>query len=178
MKASTPYIIIGAAVVIAFGIYVISQTPKTSAGGSASTTFLAVGEQAPDFSVQTIDGKQFSLANHKGKPIILFAMFGGCGECIPVGQALNQIQKDYAAKGVSVVAIDILNGEPVSTLQQYRDYIKADFPLVSYDQSVVQAYNLTAPEITYIIDKNGNIADINQGALNYQQYKDELDEII
>lgn len=178
MKMLTPYIIVIAGIVVAFGIYAVSKTVAIPAVSSASAAVLTVGKPAPDFNVQSIDGKQFSLAEHKGKSVIIFGMFGGCGECIPVGQTLNKIEQDYAAKGVSVIAIDILNGEPISTLQQYGDYIKADFPLVSYDASVVNAYNLTAPEITYVIDKNGTIADINQNALNYQQYKDELDKII
>ncbi len=178
MKTKLPHIIIVAGVIVAFGIYAASKTATTPAVSSASAAVLTVGKPAPDFNVQSIDGKPFSLAEHKGKTVIIFGMFGGCGECIPVGQTLNKIEQDYAAKGVSVVAIDILNGEPTSTLQQYGDYINADFPLVSYDASVVHAYNLTAPEITYVIDKNGNIAYINQSALSYQQYKAELDKII
>jgi cytochrome c biogenesis protein CcmG/thiol:disulfide interchange protein DsbE len=144
-----------------------------------STTNLSaieVGKPAPDFSVQTIDGQQFSLAAHKGKPVIMFAMFGGCGECIPVGQTLNQIQKDYAARGMSVIAIDILENEPTSTLEQYRDFVQAKFPLVSYNEHVVRAYRLTAPEITYVIDKNGNIAYINQKGLSYEQYKQQIEK--
>lgn len=141
-------------------------------------TAVNVGRPAPDFSLKDIDGQQFSLAAHKGKPVIIFAMFGGCGECIPVGQTLAQIQKDYAAQGVSVVAVDILNGEPVSTLQQYRDFAKANFPLISYDAAVVQAYQLSAPEITYVIDRNGNIVFINRNALNYDQYKEQLEKIL
>jgi len=144
-----------------------------------STTNLSaieVGKPAPDFNVQTIDGQQFSLADHKGKPVIIFAMFGGCGECIPVGQILNQIQKDYAARGFTVVAVDILKGEPISTLEQYRDFVQAKFLFVSYNENVVQAYQLTAPEITYVIDKNGNIAYINQKGLSYEQYKQQIEK--
>ncbi|MDE1925412.1 MAG: TlpA family protein disulfide reductase [Patescibacteria group bacterium] len=178
MKVSTSYIIIAVGIVVSFGIYATAHVQKYSTSNSSVAVSLAVGELAPSFTVQSIDGKSFSLAEHKGKPVIIFGMFGGCGECIPTGETLNKIQKDYAAKGVSVLAIDILNGEPLSTLEQYRDYIKADFPLVVYSDSVVRAYNLTAPEITYVIDANGNIADINLSALNYQQYKDELDKII
>ncbi len=156
------------------GLFSVGVSQQSPAANSA----LGVGKPAPDFSVQAIDGQQFSLAAHKGKPVIIFAMFGGCGECIPVGQTLNQIQKDYAAQGVSVIGVDILNGEQTSTLQQYSDYINATFPFVSYDASVVQAYQLTAPETTYVIDKNGNIADVNHAALSYDQYKQELDKIL
>lgn len=167
-------------VVIAIGgIYLAlkkSQSSSLSSNATEVSDSLAVGKPAPNFDVQTIDGQRFSLADHKGTPVIVFAMFGGCGECIPVGQTLNQIQKDYASRGVAVVAVDILKGEPTNTLQQYRDYIQAKFPFVSYDENVVQTYRLTAPEITYVIDKNGNIASINQKGLSYEEYKQQIEK--
>lgn len=169
--------IIGLAVMLAVGgAYAVLRNTKPTITTSSTATVLS--KPAPDFNVQTIDGQQFSLAAHKGKPVIVFAMFGGCGECIPVGQTLSKIQKDYAAQGVSVVAIDILKGEPVSVLEQYRSDSKVSFPLVSYDEAVVNAYKLTAPEITYVIDKNGSIASINQSALSYEQYKQQVEQAL
>lgn len=166
--------IVAIAVLVVVGIVASTNvTPSTQTSAS-----LAIGKPAPDFTVQSIDGTQFSLAAHRGKPVIVFGMFGGCADCIPVGQTLNQIQKDFAAQGVSVVALDVLNGESTSTLQAYGDYIKADFPLVTYNGSVIKAYNLMAPEITYVIDKNGNIADINSQALTYEQYKEQINKIL
>jgi len=178
-KPKNLLIIILAIVIAIGGVYLAlrkSQSSSYSSNVTEVSNSLAVGKPAPDFSVQTIDGQQFSLADHKGKPVIIFAMFGGCGECIPVGQTLNQIQTDYASRGVTVVAVDILKGEPTNTLQQYRDYIQAKFPFVSYDENIVQAYRLTAPEITYVIDKNGSIAYINQRGLSYEEYKEQLEK--
>lgn len=164
------------------GVYLVLHKAQTTTTSTSSTlTNLAtpaLGKPAPDFNVQTIDGQQFSLAAHKGRPVIIFAMFGGCGECIPVGQTLNQVQKDFSNQGVSVVAIDILKGEPTSVLEQYRSDAKATFPLVSYDANVVNTYKLTAPEITYVIDKNGNVAFVNQNALSYDQYKQQVEEVL
>lgn len=174
-------LVIGLAIVVVFGggylaLHKTRSTNPSTANKQADSTLVSVGKPAPDFTVQTIDGQQFSLAAHKGKPVILFAMFGGCGDCIPVGQTLNQVQSNFTAQGVTIVAIDILNGEPTSVLEQYRSETKAAFPLVSYDSSVVNAYKLTAPEITYVIDKNGNIAFVNQNALSYGQYKKQVEE--
>lgn len=176
MSRKTILTVILVVLLAAGGVYAVLRNTKPTT--STSSTATALSKPAPDFDVKTIDGQQFSLAAHKGKPVIVFAMFGGCGDCIPVGQTLSQIQNDYAAKGVSVVAMDILKGEPVSVLEQYRSDIKASFKLVSYDENVVKAYKLTAPEITYVIDKNGNIANVNQSALNYEQYKQQVEQAL
>ena len=171
-------VIIGLIMLVAIGgIYLVLHKPKATSTPSYNSA-TALGRPAPDFSIQTIDGQQFSLAAHKGKPVIVFAMFGGCGECIPVGKTLNQVQKDFSSQGVTVIAIDILKGEPTSVLEQYRSDTKAVFPLVSYDANVVNTYKLTAPEITYIIDKNGVVANINQNALSYDQYKQQIERAL
>lgn len=182
MSYKKPLIISLAIVIIFGGSYLAlhqthSATPSI-ANKQANSTLVSVGKPAPDFSVRTIDGQQFSLSAHKGKPVIVFAMFGGCGDCIPVGQTLSQIQSNLASKGVTVIAIDILKGEPVSALEQYRSDTKSDFPLVSYDAEVVNTYKLTAPEITYVIDKNGTVAYVNQSALSYNQYKQQVEQAL
>lgn len=183
MSYKKKLLIIGIAIVVVVGgDYLVLHKPQSTtlstASKSTNSTLVSVNKPAPDFNVQTIDGQQFSLAAHKGKPVIIFAMFGGCGECIPVGQTLNQVQKDLSGQGVTVVAIDILKGEPTGVLEQYRSDTKAVFPLVSYDANVVNAYKLTAPEITYVIDKNGNIAFINQNGLSYDQYKQQVEQAL
>lgn len=182
MKYKRPLIIAFAAIVVIGGGYLALHKPQSTTLSTSSQltngTTAIVNKPAPDFTVQTIDGQQFSLAAHKGKPVIVFAMFGGCGECIPVGQTLNQVQKDFASQGVTVVAMDILKDEPTSVLEQYRSDAKTSFQLVSYNEKVVNAYKLTAPEITYVIDKNGNVAYVNQNALSYDQYRQQVEQAL
>jgi peroxiredoxin Q/BCP len=43
--------------------------PVSAAGG------LKVGEVAPPFSLQGSDGKQYTLANYKGKQVVVLAWF-------------------------------------------------------------------------------------------------------
>ena len=150
------------------------QSSATASNTLAKGGVATLNKPAPKFSLKTIDGQQFSLFAHRGKPVIIFAMFGGCGECIPVGQTLNRIQKDFASKGLVVIAVDIVKGEPISVLEQYRSYIQASFQFASYDAGIAKAYKLTAPEITYVIDKNGIVVFINKKGLSYKQYKQQV----
>ncbi len=154
------------------------QSTNTSSSPSTSTSVTPAGKLAPDFTLKTLDGQQFSLAAHKGKPVILLGVFGGCGECIPIGKTLAQIQADFAAQGVSVIAVDILKGEPASVLEQYGKTIKANFPLADYNADVVNAYKLDAPEISYVIDKNGNIANMNRKTLSYEEFKKQVEKAL
>lgn len=152
----------------------LQQFSAAAVSALAKDGVAALNKPAPKFNLKTIDGQIFSLAAHRGKPVIIFAMFGGCGECVPVGRTLNRIQKEFAAKGLVIVAFDILKGEPTSVLEQYRSYIHAGFQFISYDAGLANAYKLTAPEITYVIDKNGIVVFINRKALSYKLYRQQV----
>ena len=78
----------------------------TCATFGADHEILAIGSKAPDFKLPGIDGKTYSLASFKDAKIL--AIVFTCNHC-PTAQAyedrLIQLKKDYAAKGVALVAI-------------------------------------------------------------------------
>lgn len=67
---------------------------------------LPIGNKAPDFKLPGIDGKTYSLSSFKNAKIL--AIVFTCNHC-PTAQAyedrLIQLKKDYASKGVVLVAI-------------------------------------------------------------------------
>ncbi len=66
-----------------------------------------IGSRAPDFNLPGVDGKDHSLTLYKDKKVVV-VMFT-CNHC-PYVQAyedrLMGIQRDYAAKGVQLIAIN------------------------------------------------------------------------
>ena len=68
---------------------------------------LPIGSAAPDFSLPAVDGKTYSLASFKDKPILVVAFW--CNHC-PYVQAWEDrtiaVQKDFAGKGVQFVMIN------------------------------------------------------------------------
>ena len=68
---------------------------------------LAIGSEAPDFRLPAIDGKTYTLASFKDARVLVVVFM--CNHC-PTSQAYEnriiQLTKDYAARGVRVVAIN------------------------------------------------------------------------
>ena len=68
---------------------------------------LSVGQTAIDFHLPGVDGKAHSLGDYKEKRILALTFW--CNHC-PYVQAWEQrvieVQRDYAAKGVQVIAIN------------------------------------------------------------------------
>jgi peroxiredoxin len=158
-----------------------------------ATNNLKIGSTAPDFNLEGIDGKKYSLSSFEDKKalIIIFS----CNHC-PYVQAyecrIKQIQEDYKNKGVTVVAIN--SNEDVNYPDDSFDNMKKRaneqkfnfLYLRDEDQSVARAYDAThTPEI-FLFDKerklifHGKIDDNWQEPNKVQNHylKNALDELL
>ncbi|HXB91228.1 MAG TPA: redoxin family protein [Puia sp.] len=67
---------------------------------------LAIGADAPDFSLPATDGKMYSLASfHTAKVLVIVFTCNHCPTAQAYEDRLIQLTKDYSNKGVAVVAI-------------------------------------------------------------------------
>lgn len=150
-------------------------------------TTLAIGANAPDFSLPGVDGKTYTLSSFKNAKIL--AIVFTCNHC-PTAQAYEeriiQLTKDYSDKRVAVVAISPndpksvnLNELGYTDLSDSYDEMKIrakqkgyNFPYL-YDgetQSVSKAYGPVATPHIFIFDKNrklvyqGRIDDVENPA--------------
>lgn len=132
---------------------------------------LAIGSYAPAFSLKGVDGKMYSLASFKNAKVLVIVFT--CNHC-PTAQAyedrLIQLKKDFADKGVAVVAI--MPNDPRSITLNELDYsdmsdsykemkLRAkekqfNFPYL-YDgdsQEVSKAYGPATTPHVFIFDSN------------------------
>ncbi|MGK9368595.1 thioredoxin family protein [Melioribacter sp. Ez-97] len=157
-----------------------------------ATETLKLGSEAPDFSLEGVDGKTYSLENFKDKDalIVIFS----CNHC-PYVKAYEdriiKIQEDYAPR-VQVVAInsnDDVN-YPEDSFEEMKKRAaekKFNFPYLRDEtQEVAKAYGAThTPEI-FLFDKSrqlrfhGKIDDNWQdpSAVKQNYLRDALDELL
>ena len=77
------------------------------AGDEAQTTLVKVGDNAPDFTCQTLSGNEFSLSGQKGKVVLVNFFATWCGPCMEEMPHLEkQIFQTYGnQKDFALVAI-------------------------------------------------------------------------
>ncbi|MFO7444754.1 MAG: thioredoxin family protein [Ignavibacteriaceae bacterium] len=132
---------------------------------------LKIGEQAPDFNLPGVDGKNYSLNTFRSKKalIVIFS----CNHC-PYVQAYEErikaIQKDYADKGTAVAAISSNDDSqyPEDSFDEMKKRAKErefNFPyLRDEDQTIAKAYGAThTPEI-FLFDSQRKL--IYQGKID------------
>jgi peroxiredoxin len=64
------------------------------------------GKPAPDFTLEMLDGTKVTLSDLKGSVVVLDFWATWCGPCIISLPKLQKIDKEFAAKGVKVFAVN------------------------------------------------------------------------
>ena len=125
---------------------------------------LDLGAKAPDFDLPGVDGKAYSLGSFKDKPVLVVIF--SCNHC-PYVKAYEErmvsIQKDYAGKGVQLVAINS-NDEKAYPEDGFPEMVKRakergfNFPYVRDEsQKVVEAYGGVCTPHVFAFDASRNL---------------------
>ncbi len=144
-------------IILAIILSLVLLLAGCSAGSEPLTPSMArVGEPAPDFKLENLDGQSVSLSDLRGKPILLNFWATWCPPCRAEMPFLQQIYEEWSDKGLVLLAIDI--GEGPSQIKEFLEANNLSLPvLLDSNKSVAQKYNITAIPTTFFIDKDGII---------------------
>jgi len=145
---------------------------------SSSTQGVEVGDLAPDFQLQNLDGQTISLGNLRGKPVLINFWATWCGPCRGEMPYIQEIYEEWTNKGLVVLTINM--GESSSKAEEFRQSYNLSFTvLLDAKQDVAQKYNIQYIPTTFFLDKDGIIQDKVIGAFqNKTQIENRLSEIM
>ncbi|GER87258.1 alkyl hydroperoxide reductase [Dictyobacter vulcani] len=118
-----------------------------------------IGKAAPSFALSTINGnnKSVSLADYKGKPVIINFWASWCDPCVRETPFLQRSWPDLQSKGIELLGVD--GGEPSSAgikfLQKYGVGYTNVADTVGGDTLI--SYGVTNKPETFFIDRNGKV---------------------
>ncbi len=123
---------------------------------------------APDFVLKDIHGKPVSLAQFKGKPVLLNFWATWCGPCkeeLPSMQRMHEAANKNGGFHIIAISIDRFNMKKVN---QYAENLNLTFPiLVDPDRSVRKSYFIRGLPTSYLIDAEGKLRGFVSGARNW-----------
>jgi len=120
---------------------------------------LVAGAKFPDFETKDLDGKPLSLANYKGKIVLIDFWATWCGPCLNELPNVIKAYGKYHDKGFEIIGISLDDSEP-----KLRSFLKDRNMTWSqyYDGSrwknkLAQKYGVQAIHATFLLDEEGRI---------------------
>ena len=139
------------------------------------------GDPAINFTLDSLKGDAFTLADHAGKVVVVDFWATWCPPCVAGLPVVSSVTKEYASKGVVFVAVDLQ--EDRETVEKFMDKQKWDFP-VAFDSKAetANAYGVTGIPHSVIIDKKGVVRHVHIGFGGAEEYeanlRKELDALV
>jgi peroxiredoxin len=123
--------------------------------------------KAPNFTLQTLDGKTVSLKDYAGKRVVVNFWATWCDFCKAEMPYIQAIDNKYARSGLVVLAVSC--GDNANQVKDFvvNTNLKLTV-LLDPSQSVVYQYCIDALPLTLFIDPKGIIVDYQRGAFNDQ----------
>jgi len=133
----------------------IINNPKTETGPE-------VGKVAPDFTLETIDGKSISLNDFRGKTVLLNFWMSTCDACVSELPYLQTASDNITGKQAVILTVNC--GESSQAVHSVIDRLKPSFPvLLDPEGTVCTEYKRGAPT-AFLIDSSGTIQVIKDDA--------------
>ncbi len=112
---------------------------------------------APDFTVQDAEGREHSLSDFLGKPVVLNFWASWCPPCKAEMPEFNQVFEEQGEE-VQFLMVDLVDGmrETREKGAKYVEEMGFTFPVFfDMDQSAAYAYGVATIPTTYFIDAEG-----------------------
>lgn len=120
-------------------------------------------EAAPRFSAKTLDGERYTNASLAGKPVLIQFWATWCPKCRGDQSAVDDVTRDYADKGLVVLAVDV--GESKRTVKGYLGRSPRLCKIVANEDTNLPAvFSAKVYPLYVLIDKDGNVAGTQRGA--------------
>lgn len=129
---------------------------KLNIGQMTAFVFKKTPEALPEISFTDAAGKPMTLADFKGRTVLLNLWATWCGPCRKEMPDLDKLQKDLGSPSFEVVALSV-DRQGVETARKFLDSIKVEHLKLYIDATARAASTLRAVGMptTILIDKDG-----------------------
>ena len=122
------------------------------------------GKAAPTFVLTTLDGKKVSLADYKGRPVLVNFWATWCAPCKLEMPWFEEFRKQYGPQGFEILGItdDVDAGKDVIAKAVQKTGVT--YPILLSDDKIDKAYGATDYlPMSFYVDKNGVVVEETAG---------------
>ncbi|MBQ8957845.1 MAG: TlpA family protein disulfide reductase [Bacteroidales bacterium] len=131
---------------------------------------LKEGEVVPQWTLESLDGDSVSLADLKGKVVLLDFFYKSCGPCVAAMPYLQRLHEQYKDKGFVVVGID-----PFDTKEELFEFLEKrgiTYTILFCNKELPTQYHVDGYPNLFLLDREGKLIQL------YSGYRQKLNEWI
>lgn len=163
------------------GVWVGINAAETDDNTSANSLEPApvAGHPAPDFTLKTPDGREISLSDFKGRPVIINFWATWCGPCRVEMPHLQAAYEAHQKDGLVVLGVNLTERDNPTDIPDFLAEFGLTFPVV-LDESgnVAKTYRIFGQPASVFVDRKGVIHQVFQGPVNEQFINDSVAELL
>ncbi len=135
-----------------------------------------IGNQAPDFELQTLDGKTMKLADLRGKAVLLNFWATWCEPCKIEIPWFVELQKQYGPQGFQIVGV-AMDEDSNEEVAKFAQKMSINYPIVLGKESVEQSYGgVGVLPVTFFVDRDGKLIAREFGLQSRSVFVDHINQ--
>jgi peroxiredoxin len=133
---------------------------------------------APSFSLKDADGRTVTLADYKGKVVLLNFWATWCGPCKIEIPWFADFEQKYKDRGFAVLGV-AMDEEGWEIVKPYIAKNKVNYRILVGDDTTAQMYGgVESLPTTFMIDSSGRIASTHVGLVSKSDYENEIVQLL
>src|SRR5437588_3484764 len=152
-----PLALVVVAVVVAGMLFVGFRMARRS--GVSAAPRITQATVAPDFSLESLDGKNMRLSDLRGKAVLLNFWATWCGPCKIETPWLVELQNQYGSQGLQVIGV-AMDDSGKEDIARFAKDMGVNYPVLLGKEAVGDAYGgVPALPESFFIGRNGKIVE-------------------
>ena len=157
---------------------IAGAAPATAQSDASYTLIPAEARKlAPDFLLTDLEGKKLTLAQYRGRVVLLDFWAVDCGGCkieIPWYVAFD---KSYRAQGLRIVGIDMY-GESPAVVKPFMAKSGMNYPVAIGNDAIGTQFHIDEMPLTLPIDRKGRVAISHTGIVDRTKFEHAIQELL
>ncbi len=125
-------------------------------GGRAGPPVLAIGEEAPPLAGLTIHGEPFSLADLRGRVVLLNVWATWCEPCRTELPDLRALHVRLEPRGLTVVGVSVDAAREATNLRNMVSGFNLPYPVIHDERNRIGGpYRIAGYPTSFVVDRKG-----------------------
>jgi len=145
--------------------FVVDKDRAIRAPTQATSKGLTVGDVAPSFTVETLDGKKVSLADYQGKAVLLYYWATWCKPCVASMPKLKEFQAELSKKYKGFAMISLSMDDAEARFQGFVKKHKLDHwpqARIGMSSKIAADYGVEGAPSYFLVGPDGKLASTDK----------------